>query len=368
MKISLVTTTINIPVLLEEYAFDLIKSPHEIDIIIAGDKKTPSIVATFCKDLEKKSRVKVHYMDINFQNKFMQNFPELNKFLPWDCIQRRNLAIMLAYLNGSEIIITIDDDNYITHNNYLRGHDQIGIESSFTSIKSPTGWLNICDFLHDQNEREFYARGHPWLERINKVQGITQSIKKGRIVVNAGFWLGEPDVDAVTRLANPIKVIGYKLDKNFTLDVDTWAPFNSQNTALHRDVIPAYFLAPNIGRFDDIWASYIVKKISDHLGDYISFGFPIVKQVRNNHDLWIDADLERVGIQLSDNFCKWLKEIKLTGKDYFNCATELINKLESRIQSSDISSDHKQYCQTFIDGYKTWFKTIERLNEVLESQ
>jgi hypothetical protein len=36
----------------------------------------------------------------------------------------------------------------------------------------------------------------------------------------------------------------------------TWCPFNSQNTALHRDLIPAYVLSPLIGRMDDIWARY----------------------------------------------------------------------------------------------------------------
>src|SRR5581483_5232271 len=96
-----------------------------------------------------------------------------------------------------------------------------------------------------------------------------------RVAVNAGFWLDNPDIDALTRMERQIVVRGFNEKwpgSNFTLQPGTWSPFNSQNTALMRDVIPAYFLSPYIGRYDDIWASYIVNRIAAQLGDVITFG------------------------------------------------------------------------------------------------
>lgn len=100
-----------------------------------------------------------------------------------------------------------------------------------------------------------------------------------RAVVNAGLWLDDPDVDAITRLCNDIVATEfdarpacfcavhcllaltfwsrYTRDSSYVMANGTWCPFNSQNTALHRDLIPAYVLSPLIGRMDDIWARYI---------------------------------------------------------------------------------------------------------------
>lgn len=368
MKVSIITTTINMPNLIDDYAKDAANSRHDVDIIIAGDKKTPSEILDFCTDLQEKHGIAIEYMDVNSQNEFMKDFPVLDKFIPWNCIQRRNLPIMKAYMQGSDLIITIDDDNFLAQKSYIDGHGVLGENTEFLTIKSPTGWLNICDYLKDKHEREFYPRGYPWSERINQVKGITESRKTGKKVVNGGFWLGDPDIDAVTRLAAPIDVVEYRLKENFAMDIGTWAPFNSQNTALHRSVIPAYFLVPEIGRFDDIWASYIVKRVADHLGDYISFGFPLVKQDRNEHDLWLDAFQEKLGTQLSDQFCAWLKEIELKAEDYLLASIELIHALKEKVNKARMKAEQRAYYNQFIDGYKIWFETVAKMNEIIASK
>jgi hypothetical protein len=367
MKVSIITTTINMPTLLADYAKDASNSKHDVDFIISGDKKTPLEIKDFCLDLEKQYGLKVDYMDIDDQDAFMKEFPELDKFIPWNCIQRRNLPIMKAYMNDSEVIITIDDDNYLAQDQYVDGHGDLGAKSSFLAIQSPTGWLNICDYLNDINGREFFARGYPWQERIKKVEAISEETKEGKIVVNGGFWLGDPDIDAVTRLAAPIDVVSYKKEENFALDIGTWAPFNSQNTALHRSVIPAYFLVPNIGRFDDIWASYIVKRAADHMGDYISFGYPLVKQDRNEHDLWLDAAQERLGTQLTDKFCACLKELELNSDNYLELGKEIIQGLEAKLDSLNLNEEQYSFIKQFTNGYKLWFEAVEQMDGALKN-
>jgi hypothetical protein len=49
----------------------------------------------------------------------------------------------------------------------------------------------------------------------------------------------------------------YTRESSYVMANGTWCPFNSQNTALHRDLIPAYVLSPLIGRMDDIWARHV---------------------------------------------------------------------------------------------------------------
>jgi hypothetical protein len=108
---------------------------------------------------------------------------------------------------------------------------------------------------------------------------IRTTVCPSRAVVNAGLWLDDPDVDAITRLCNDIVATEYDAacaalcaayrlpaltvlsrytrDSSYVMANGTWCPFNSQNTALHRDLIPAYVLSPLIGRMDDIWARCI---------------------------------------------------------------------------------------------------------------
>jgi hypothetical protein len=49
----------------------------------------------------------------------------------------------------------------------------------------------------------------------------------------------------------------YTRESSYVMANGTWCPFNSQNTAFHRDLIPAYVLSPLIGRMDDIWARHV---------------------------------------------------------------------------------------------------------------
>lgn len=361
MKTALVTTTINVPVLLKDYVKDIKQQGYsDVEVIVIGDKKTPIETEKFCDNLAKTTQFKISYYSPAAQDEYLKKYRELANFLPWNCIQRRNLAILMAYEQGAEVIITIDDDNYLAHTDYIGGHSKVGCVSRLNVITADNGWYNVCEPLVEAQGRKFYHRGYPILERGKKNCVIKESSKEGRVIVNAGFWLEDPDVDAVTRLACPVDVIGYSRNDNFALDIGTWAPFNSQNTALHRDCIPAYFLCSNIGRFDDIWASYMVKKVADHLHDYISFGFPLVKQARNPHDLWVDADQERFGMQLTDIFCEWLRKVQLNGNNYFDCTAELIGGLKSKLDDSILSYQHRAYINHFVDGYRMWLKTVRR--------
>lgn len=224
---------------------------------MTGDKKTPAEAKDFCEASAKEFGIECIYQTPDDQVEWLKKYPELGAEIPWNSIQRRNLAILLAYEKGCDVIITIDDDNY-----FVEGQDFVGEHSApilraseHVALKSNTDWLNVCEFLEDKRKYEFYPRGYPMNQRWKEPRPFFRSeTQKRKIVVNAGLWLDDPDVDAITRLTNDISAVRYTKDESFTMQKGTWCPFNSQNTALAREIIPAYCLSPNIGRYDDIWA------------------------------------------------------------------------------------------------------------------
>lgn len=321
MKTCLLLTTINIPILLEDYLAQA--KGKDISFIVAGDLKTPPEARTYCEERG------IEYMGEAEQNAYLEPYPELASYLPWNSVQRRNVAILKAYQDGAECIITIDDDNFCASECYFDQHFQnmrehISVENN--------EWCNPCDVLNNA-AYPLYPRGFPISKR--------GSLQKRRVVVNAGLWLGDPDIDAVTRMAFAPEV--EKMRKQYgPLPVGSWAPFNSQNTAIHRDAIPAYFLSPHIGRYDDIWASYIIKRLADYNGDCIHFGNPLVRQNRNPHDLFKDLELEMFGMRHTDDFCEQLRAAKVTAKGYKEGCLELLDQIKG------------EPYEEFIRGYRIW--------------
>jgi len=362
MHVAFVTTTIHVPALLESYMQDAMAFGHqEVSFIVIGDRKTPVAAKEFCDGLQRRYHYQTTFLGVNDQESYLGSYPELAKHLPYDSIQRRNVGMLLAYERGADVIITIDDDNFLAEPDFISHHALVGQEVEIDAYSSERGWVNVCDFLAEERGFRFYHRGFPLDARSSGDTEPTVSPLKGRVVANAGFWLDEPDIDAVTRLALPIKVIGFKRQKNFALGLGTWSPFNSQNTALARDVIPAYFLSPFVGRYDDIWASYVVKAIADHFGDLITFGHPLVQQKRNPHDYWIDLEKEKDGMRLTDTFCQYLRAIRFTGASYTDCYTEAIEALRSA-QDNDgsVTTRNRSFLEKYVDGMEVWHTITSR--------
>jgi hypothetical protein len=361
MKTAIITTTINIPKLLEEYARNIKRYKHRgVGFVVVGDKKTPFSVGSFCKKLERISGLPIIYLDVTAQLKYLKKYPELRDHLVYNSIQRRNIAVLYAYENGAETIITIDDDNFVTKGDFLGANKIVGKKVSMDVIASSTKWLNVCAYLKERSNIPFYHRGFPMGMRFKK-EKTTIKKKNVKIVVNAGFWLEDPDVDAISRLFHPIDVVKFKRDKNFALAYGTWSPFNSQNTALAREVVPAYFLSPYIGRYDDIWGSYIVGAIANHLGHYISFGYPLVVQKRNPHNYHKDYEKERIGMILSDEFCSWLRSIKFKRRSYKSCFNEIVKAMPAYIKQIKRSEEETKYLNNLYNGLIVWEKTFSRI-------
>ena len=372
---AIVTTTIFIPKLLKAYVADAKKYNRDILFVVIGDKKTPPETEVFCRELQRTSGFRVEYFSPEMQESYLSRFPSLKKYLPWNCIMRRNVGMLYAYEQGCEIIATIDDDNFLAAPDYVGNH-RLGGEVPMSVITSSTKWANVCRLLDEKQGRTIYHRGFP-LEKRMKNENWTERRQKVTPVVNAGLWLGEPDVDAIERLyhfTDPTTATKWNRKENIALGRGTWSPFNSQNTALLRRAIPAYFLSPMPSgyfdkngnaiptRYDDIWGAYILKHIADHMGEAITFGAPIVRQNRNPHNYWKDFDMERHGLALSERFVKTLASISLNGKDYRSCYAELAMLFPgAMLARADLSPQERTYLEGYFEGMRIWRDTFSSL-------
>ena len=121
---------------------------------------------------------------------------------------------------------------------------------------------------------------------------------KREILIQADLWDGVPDVDAMNRIIHNPRI---KLQVDGPFCSNELAPFNSQNTFLHRDVIPYYMVLPYAGRMDDIWVSYIVQKLFPRS---LMFNKPTVYQERHEPHYRNMKDLkdETLGYEHTWNF------------------------------------------------------------------
>lgn len=263
--IYIATTTINKPT----KALKIFANNNKCKLIVALDKKS--------KEFKLKNSI---VLSTQYQEK---KWPKLSKLIGWNCIQRRNFAILEAYERGAEIIALIDDDNIP----YASWFNNIYVNKNIKCKEIKTNKL-IFDPVGFTNHKNLWHRGVP-LELVNG-----RSYKAGKKVyitpdVQANFWNGDPDIDAVCRMIFRPEC-NFKSNR-FPFFSKKISPFNSQNTLISREVVKDYFLFPHIGRMDDIWASFYITSKKYR----VLYNKPTVYQERNVHNLIKDFKDEYIG-------------------------------------------------------------------------
>ncbi len=268
VKKVIVTTTINPPT----EAIQKFDALPDWQLVVIGDKKTPP-------DFKLKRGT---YVSPQEQEKYDK---KLSDAIGWNSIQRRNIGFLLAYDMGADIIATIDDDNipFDTWGNNLLIGEEVEVDYYETDLPA-------FDAVGATNYPALWHRGFP-LPLLPKRDYKRKSRKKVVADVQADFWNGDPDIDAICRMEHAPEC---KFDNGkFPMAANKPAPFNSQNTFLKRSVIKDYFVIPHVGRMDDIWASYYVQA----KGHTVVFAQASVEQKRNDHDLIRDMTLEYLGYE-----------------------------------------------------------------------
>ena len=238
-------TTIADPAVLEGYCANFAAHGHldQIQIIVIPDQKTPSTVFVRCAELRKKG-LDVLCPLIEQQERSLRCLGFPPELVPYNSDNRRNVGYLMAAESGADFLISIDDDNYCpTHEDYFAEHSVVcGGSQRCDVVESNNGWYNLCELLELEPASAPTRADFRILPGTRRRTLETQS-QTAAVRINAGMWLRDPDLDGITWLAAPVLSRAFK-GKSIVLGERTWSPVNSQNTALHRDVIPAYYFCP----------------------------------------------------------------------------------------------------------------------------
>lgn len=268
MKKVIVTTTINEPT----EAIRKFDSMENWDLVVIGDRKTPAGYS-----LERGT-----YVNPEEQESYDR---ELSDAIGWNCIQRRNFGMLWAHDLGAEVVALIDDDNIP-----LAGWGEQVLVGESAEVNYYETELAAFDPIGVTNHPHLWHRGFP-LQLLAQREYGAPSRREVRVDVQADFWNGDPDIDAICRMEHAPECTFD--DTLFPFAANKPGPFNSQNTFISGACLRDYFLFPHVGRMDDIWAAYYVQA----KGYGVVYGKPSVYQERNPHDLTVDMLKEYVGYE-----------------------------------------------------------------------
>jgi hypothetical protein len=273
----IVTTTIHAPT----EALRRFTAMQGWKLVVVGDKKTP-------REWHLPGAI---YISPEEQELFDK---KLSDAIGWNCIQRRNFGLLWAHDMGADIVAVVDDDNIPYEGwgeNLLIGRE---IEVNYY-----TNVLPAFDPVGATNHGNLWHRGFP-LPLLAKRDYSRLTHKRILPDVQADFWNGDPDIDAICRMQYGPECRFE--ERFFPLSGTGLAPFNSQNTFLAGSILKDYFLFPKIGRMDDIWAAYYVQA----KGVRVVYGKASVYQQRNVHDLVGDMRQEYLGYEHNLNIVQAL--------------------------------------------------------------
>ena len=391
METVIITTTINVPHFLEGICKNMKKFNHSVnqnEIIVIADLKTPQGASLFCKKITKKYGFKIHFFDIEFQNKFFKKkYKKLYSLFPLNDAIRKLLGSIYLFDNLPSRLIFIDDDNYIYNNkDFIKGHLITNKTKSVKVVSSKAKWPNLYKYFKERSDVPFYARGYPWKHRNIQAKNFKATLKTKKIIANCGYILGDPDIDASSRLFWPIETMDVKEKSHLALEKNNFFPLNDQNTSLAKDYIPLYFKPMAGGRNSDIWTSYLIEKVSHSFKETVSYGPSFLKQIRNKHDYWKDYELEKQHNIATDLFADILEKINIKDKrnkiDAFielcESFTNNLNKLSKKnyisknektrhyqaISSKELNNrniDTINYIKKYIMEYLIWLKEVKKI-------
>lgn len=179
-------------------------------------------------------------------------------------------------------------------------------------------------------------RGFPYSKRFESNK-ITRRESGGKVALNLGLWKHYPDIDAMSHLTLAVKTLGFASDtRRIMLDRYVFSPLNSQNTAVSREAMAAYYnivmgeeiQGLRIDRYNDIWQGYFAKKIVDVMNERVTVGIPLSEHRRNMHDLMRDMKSEFWGMIITERIVEWIATVKIQEhRSYVDAYCELAEAL-----------------------------------------
>lgn len=319
-----------------EYGHDV----HDVSFYMIPDKKTPNF----------RVRAAMIVPEEVQQEAFLDHVGISRADIPWNSDNRRNVGYLMALADGAEMIVSIDDDNYCQDHFDFVGQHERGLSETGPTDANKGDWFNNLELI-DTDCEGIYPRGFPFYARKKEWKGMSHA-EDTIVRINAGMWIGDPDLDAMSWLHN-----GFHAKHSWgeaILHSNVWCPINSQNTAVHRDLMGAYYfirMVPPSDRFGDIFQGYFALKVAKHMGWTARFGSPVVLHKRNSHVYLKDVEKEIGPILLLEELLPRLIEEKLTGTTVHEAYLSLADFIER--QNSEFYRETARLMRVWAQAVKT---------------
>ena len=300
--------------------------------ILVGDIKTPEDWK--CEN--------VIFLSVELQKKLP--FKIVNK-LPYNHYSRKMIGYLFAIKNEAEYLIDTDDDNIPNENWEFPDFD-----GDYQITKPDLGFINIYRSFSDQF---IWPRGLP-LNMIKKTNQNIEFFKSGNLKI--GIWQGladqDPDVDAIYRMIFD-KDCYFKRRDPVVLARGTISPFNTQNTAIRKELFPLLYLPTHVTfRFTDILRGLIAQPIMWEYGYHLGFISPNVIQKRNPHDYMKDF-LSEIPMY---EYCEKVMELVSNSISKFeSIETNLYNAYKALLKEGIV-------CEMELKVLETWLLDIKSIN------
>jgi Reversibly glycosylated polypeptide len=338
-NVCIVLTTINAGGILDDYCKQAESEGirDQLQIIVIPDRKTPEQMYKKCGQI-RADGFDIKCPTVEEQDNYLKKLGTFSTLVPYNSDNRRNIGYLMALESGDSILLSIDDDNYCIGETYKTSGVVCEEAVTLPAIHSSNGWFNFCEMLDIEPNCQFYPRGFPYHKR-HQERKLTFIEETGPVRMNVGLWLQEPDLDAITWLTAPVRATGFK-GKSLLLGNDTWSPINTQNTALHRDLIVSYYFVRMgyplagmpIDRYGDIFSGYLAQACIRHMGHRIRVGTPVADHKRNSHNYLRDLTGELACILTLEPFTEWLHDLKLEGANYAETYLSLADAIDHQVQ------------------------------------
>lgn len=375
--IAVVVTTISDGRFLDRYveAIERDPFPQAITLYVVGDSNTPPSCAARAADVAARG-IRCRFYDVEQQLAFLEPFPELAANIPLRSDNRRNIGYLLAFHDHNDVIVSVDDDNLpLPDSPFFAGHELVGTTQTLPIVASRSGWFNLCALLdiRDRHGRDViaYPRGFPYARRIDNDSVALDRRETGVVGINIGLWLGDPDIDAATRLVTgcSARPAGGGV---YLLGPGQRTPINSQNTAIAWHAVPAYYFAlmghivggMPMDRFGDILSGYFVQLCAEAVGHRVRVGTPLVIQERNQHNLFKDLWHELPCIALIEELLPLIERPLSPAVGYDEAYLELAERLEEWAHGPRKflwSEDLTPYCEKLAALMRTWVAACRQI-------
>ncbi|XP_047067894.1 UDP-arabinopyranose mutase 3-like [Lolium rigidum] len=253
-------------------------------------------------------------------------------------------------VSKKKYIYTIDDDCFVAKD--PSGKDINALEQHIKNLLSPSTPFFFNTLYDPYRDGADFVRGYPF------------SLREGApTAVSHGLWLNIPDYDAPTQLVKPLERNNRYVDAVLTIPKGTLFPMCGMNLAFDRELIgPAMYFGlmgdgQPIGRYDDMWAGWCTKVITDHLSLGIKTGLPYIWHSKASNP-FVNLKKEYNGIFWQEELIPFFQSVALPKEatTVQKCYLELAKQVKAKLGKVD------GYFLKLADAMVTWIEAWDELN------